>query len=360
MPFARTYRIVAMLFPISALVAGGCSSPPPRQPDRNVAIVDIVPVHAAGDALRQFSGVVRPYGETMLAFKRPGRVLALTVRVGDRVSAGQVLGRLGRAEADAGVAQASAELAAATADAQGARDAANRAQGLDGLGALSSAEVRQRALTARAADAKVAVAAAAVRRSRDMRSDAMLVAPQDGVITARLAEPGSVVDAGTTVLKLASGPSEVEIHAPADVRLTPGMMADVHSPGQAMAVTARLRLVSPEGDPASHLRDARFRLNGAGSPPYNSMVTLSLRASVPAQRIRVPLSAIADRAGRPYVWTILPDRRIRRQPVRIAEWIGQDALVTGLHDGQSVVATAADTLVDGQSVVAAGIEPGFH
>ena len=90
------------------------------------------------------------------------------------------------------------------------------------------------------------------------------------------------------------------------------------------------------------------------------MVTLTLRTAMPDQAIRVPLSAIAERGDRPYVWTLQADSRIRRQPVRIATWLGQDALVTGLRDGQSIVATAADTLVDGQSVVDAGIEPGFH
>lgn len=356
MPFAHHRHFVALLLPLSA-----CASPPSQQPDRNTAIVDVVPVHAAGGALRQFSGVVRPYRETMLAFKRPGRVLTLTVQVGDTVRAGQVLGRLGKADADAGAAQAEAELAAATADARTAQDAADRSRGLDGIGALSSAEVRQRALAARAAAAKVAAAAAVVRRSRDMLSDAVLVAPQAGVVTARLTEPGSVVEAGSAVLKLASGAPEVEIHAPADLRLTSGMMADVGMPGRAGTFTARLRRLAPEGDPTSHLRDARFVLSGTGSPPpYNSIVTLTLRTPTPDQQVRVPLSAIGDADRRPYVWTLQPDSHIRRQPVRIAAWLGRDALVTGLRDGQSIVATAADTLVDGQSVVDAGIEPGFH
>ena len=264
MPFPRRRHLFAILLPVSApgMTLTACSSPPPRQPDRNGAIVDIVPVHAAGGTLRQFSGVVRPYRETMLAFKRPGRLLTLTAQVGDTVRAGQVLGRLSKAEANAGAAQAEAELAAARADARAAQDAADRSRGLDGVGALSSAEVRQRALTARAAEAKVAAAAAAVRRSRDMLSDAVLVAPQDGIVTARLAEPGSVIDAGGPVLKLASGPPEVEIHAPATLSLPSGMLADVRMSDRGTALTARLRLVSPEGDPALPLRNAPFVLNG--------------------------------------------------------------------------------------------------
>lgn len=285
MPFARHRHFVALLLPLSA-----CASPPSQQPDRNTAIVDVVPVHAAGGALRQFSGVVRPYRETMLAFKRPGRVLTLTVQVGDTVRAGQVLGRLGKADAAAGAAQAEAELAAATADARTAQDAADRSRGLDGIGALSSAEVRQRALAARATAAKVAAAAAVVRRSRDMLSDAILIAPQDGVITARLVEPGSVVEAGSAVLKLASGAPEVEIHAPADLRLMSGVMADVGMPGRAGTFTARLRRLAPEGDPTSHLRDARFVLSGTGSPPpYNSMVTLTLRTPRRTSRSASPV-----------------------------------------------------------------------
>jgi multidrug efflux system membrane fusion protein len=343
-------------------LAAGCSSPPAAAPDRHVAVVDSIPVHDTDEAARRFSGVVRPRQEVTLAFRRPGRVVALTVEIGDHVRAGQVLGRLDRLEAQAGNAQGEAELAAARAEAQAAQDAANRATGLDGMGALSGAEVRQRTLTARAASAKVDAARAAARQHRTLLSDTLLVAPQDGVITEKLVDPGGVVDAGTPVLKLASGAAEVEIRAPADLRLTPGMTANASPPNDGQPVSARLRLVSPEGDPALHLRKARFVLDATTpSLPYNSTVTLVLRPSGPAHPIRVPLSAIDDRDGHPYVWVIAPQtHRIRHQRVVITDWRGQDALVTGLQGGQSIVATAADTLVEGQSVVDAGVEPGFH
>lgn len=349
----------------SFLALAACSEPSPVQPDRGAAIVETVPVHGVAEAQRSFGGVVRPRREIVLAFKQGGRVLSLGVQPGDHVRAGQVLGRLGRVEAEASSRQAEAEFAAIAAEARQAQDAADRAAGLDHVGALSSAEVRQRGLAAQSVEARRAAAAAALRRARAALADTLLIAPEDGVVTDRLIEPGSVVAEGTPVLKLAGGAPEVEIRAPADLRLMPDMPAQVRLTGAERTIAARLRLASPEGDAALHLLAVRFELLDAPSNlPFNSSATLTLRspaAIVPDAGTRVPLSAIADRDGHPYVWLIVAQgHMIRRQPIQIRAWRGDDALVTGLEEGQSVVATAADTLVEGQTVVPAGIAPGFQ
>lgn len=357
------HRSLPAFAPLLALAA--CSSPSPVQPDHSAAMVETVPVHGAAEAQRSFSGVVRSRRDVLLAFKQGGRLLSLDVDVGDPVRAGQVLGRLGRTEATAASRQAEAELAAIAVEARQAQDAADRAAGLDHVGALSAAEVRQRALAAQSAEARRAAAAAALRRIREQLADTVLVAPEDGVVTERLAEPGSVVAGGAPVLKLASGGPEVEIRGPADLRLAPDMPAEVRIAGSDLSLRARLRRASPEGDAALHLRAVRFTLlDGPSTLPFGSSVTLTLRpatASSAGIAARVPLSAIAGRDGHPYVWRIAGrDHRIWRQPIRILAWRGDDALVTGLDDGQHIVATAADTLAEGQTVVAAGVAPGFE
>lgn len=348
---------------VAAAVLPACSSPPASGAGTRATVVDTVRVDAAGDASRSFDGVVRPRRDIALSFKRGGRITALSVEIGDHVRAGQVIARIGAAEAESALRQARAELAAATADASQARDAADRATGLDAAGALAAVEVRQRALTARAAEARRTAAAATVSRAGVSVADGVLLAPEDGVVTERAVDPGTVVDAGTPIVRLAGGGREVEVQLPETVQVSRGVMADVayphdgHAPGE-----ARLRSLAPAGDRTLRLRTARFTLLGAARDvPFNTSVTLTLRLPDAGGTARAPLTSIAGRGGNTYVWSLAADgRTIRRTPVHIVSYSGSDALLWGVHDGQRLVATATDTLHDGQTVVDAGLGTGSH
>ncbi|MEG3082686.1 efflux RND transporter periplasmic adaptor subunit [Sphingomonas sp. PB2P12] len=346
---------------LTLLACSGCSSEPVASPRSDATLVDVVTIHHAGGQTSTFDGVLRPRREIALGFKTGGRVLALSVQVGDHVRAGQVLARLSRDGAVADSGQARAELAAATAEATRAGDAARRASGLDGIGALSTAEVRDRALTASAAAAKRDAARAAFERSRATLADAVLVAPKDGVVTERAVESGTVVDAGSVVVRLAAGGPEIEVRLPERVRLTSGTMAHASFWSAPDTIAeARLRLVGPAADGALRLRTARFSVLGDVSQiPYNSSATVSLRMPDPRATIRVPLTAIGAQGSQPHVWSLSNvGDRVHRQPVHLVELRGEDAIVSGLPDGQRIVASGGDTLSEGQRVVMAGLVAG--
>ena len=346
---------------LTLLSCAGCASEPAASPVPDGTLVDVVTIHRAGGRTSAFDGVLRPRRDIALGFKTGGRVLALTVQVGDHVRAGQVLARLTRTEAIADAGQARAELAAATAEAIRAGDAARRAAGLDGIGALSAADVHDRALAASAAAAKRDAARAAFERSRATLADAVLVAPEDGVVTERAVESGTVVDAGGVVVRLAAGGPEIEVRLPERVRLAGGTMADVSFWSAPDTIAeARLRLVGPAADGTLRLRTARFTVLGDVSAiPFNSSATLTLRLPDPKATIRVPLTALGAQGSQPHVWTLSSGangggNRVHRQPVHLIDLRGDDAIVCGLPDGQRIVASGGDTLSEGQHVVVAG------
>ncbi|MGU3389690.1 efflux RND transporter periplasmic adaptor subunit [Sphingomonas sp. M1A8_2b] len=363
LPSRLPTRLVAI--GLTLLACAGCSSDPVALPRSDATLVDVVTIHRAGGQTSEFEGVLRPRRDIALGFKTGGRVLALTVQVGDHVRAGQLLARLSRAEAIADTRQARAELAAATAEAIRADDAARRASGLDGIGALSTAEVQDRALTAKAAAAKRDAARAAFEHRRVALADAELLAPEDGVVTERAVESGTIVDAGSTVIRLAAGGPEIEVRVPERTRLSSGTMADATFWSTPDTIAeARLRLIGPAADGALRLRTARFSVLGdVSSIPFNSSATLTLRLPDPKATIRVPLTALGAQGSQPHVWSLSSAsgkgaNRVHRQPVHLVELRGDDAIVSGLADGQRIVASGGDTLSEGQHVVMAGLVAG--
>ena len=321
----------------------------------------MVAVRSAQGAVSSYDGVLRPRRDIALGFKTGGRVVALTVKVGDHVRAGQILARLATADAVATSSQAAAELAASAAEASQARDSANRAAGLDASGALAGADVRAREFAAAAAAAKREAARAALARTRTMLGDAVLTAPEAGIVTERTIETGTVVSPGAIVIRLAAGELEVEVKIPETIQLRPGAVADVaFVSASERPLKGRLRLIEPSADGALRLRTARFTLVGnATGIPYNSSATITLAGGDAGAKIRVPLAALSGRSGRGFVWTIShPSDKVHRQPVRIEELRGDDALITGLTEGQRIVASGGDTLTEGQQVVTATTERG--
>ena len=116
--------------------------------------------------------------EAAIGFEIPGRVEALAVDEGARVAAGQELGRLDADSVDAELAEAQ--------------------------GTLSAAEARLALLRAGPTRATIAQSAAQVEeRLRIRTGDAVLVAPESGVVLTRAVEVGEVVQGGQTAFTLA-------------------------------------------------------------------------------------------------------------------------------------------------------------
>lgn len=339
---------------LAVALISGCSSPKPPTLS-SATIIDVVVAHRSGGDAAMLEGVIRPRRDIGLGFRAGGRIAMIAVQVGDHVRKGQVLARLASSDLKAATQQAQADLAATTAEAVQARESAARAQGLDATGALSGADVKTRALAAAAASARRDAARAALERSRTMLGDAVLVAPESGIVTDRLAEPGMIVGAGSIVLRLAAGDAEIEVQLPETMRLAANTTAAISfqtRPG--IVVRARLRQLAPAADSVSRLRAARFVLpERPGDLTFNSSVSVSIQTDEIGPRIHVPLAAVSGRAGQAHVW-LVTGHTVHRQPITILELYGDEALVGGLEDGQRIVASGGDTLTEGQRIVVAG------
>src|ERR1700739_4159378 len=132
--------------------------------------------------------------------------------------------------------------------------------------------------------------------ARDQGDYSLLLADSDGIVVQTLAEPGQVVAAGQTVVRLAhAGPREASINLPETLRPEIGSTARASIFESGMVGTARLRQLSDAADPTTRTFEARYVLEGpAATAPLGA--TVSIRVPVPGQpaATHISLSAIYD------------------------------------------------------------------
>ena len=180
-----------------AFAAGAASAAPTPVPTLTVG---------AGAAVNGFSleGTLQAQQQITVSSQTAGRVLALAVKAGDRVKAGQWLARiddrdlqLGVAGGDAGVAQAQALLVQAEQN-------ASRTRELRSQGFLSAAALDTAAAQLQAAQAALRQAQAGRGQAALARGQATVTAPFDGVVLATQVDVGDLATPGRALLTLYS------------------------------------------------------------------------------------------------------------------------------------------------------------
>jgi RND family efflux transporter MFP subunit len=333
---------------------GQAQADPRTQPP----LVRIASAGSAAASEREFTGIVGARVQSDLAFRVGGKVVARLVDTGQTVRRGQPLMRIDAA--DYALASQAAAGTVAAARARAAQTTADEARYRDlvSSGAVSASAYDQAKAAAQAARAELATAQAQARVSRNDAGYTVLVADADGTVVGTLAEPGQVVGAGQTVVRLArSGPREAIVALPETLRPRLGAVAQART-YSGLRGSARLRQLSDAADPATRTFEARFVLAGApASAPLGSTVSIALDVPGRGGAISVPLGAIHDRGLGPGVWVIggRQNHKVSWRPVRIAS-IGEEtaAVSSGLRRGERFVALGAHMLRQGQAVRLAG------
>jgi RND family efflux transporter MFP subunit len=208
-------------------------------------------------------GTVSSRTEAQVAPKLAARIEEITVRAGDRVHRGQLLVRLDDRSLQARLGQARAVLNAAQAEAVRARADARRTENLFHKEAATRQTLDTAVAAGQSAEAKVREAQSAVQEVETLFTETALKAPFDGVIVARLHEPGDTALAGTPILTLIEpGRLRVEIAVPESCLsgLHQGQSLTLSSRAAAHPQSATVEEISPSADPATHSVLVKARL----------------------------------------------------------------------------------------------------
>jgi RND family efflux transporter MFP subunit len=344
---------------VSIILAGsaglsGCQASE-ADPRMNAPLVRIATVKSANAAERAFTGVVSARVQSNLGFRVSGKIIERLVDTGQTVKLGQTLMKLDPADLQLTIVAQTNAINAAKATAVQARADEARYRNLVAQGWVSRQRYEQAKSALDNAEAQLAAAQANAQLARNANDYSKLLADSDGVVVETLAEPGQVVAAGQTVVRLAhAGPREAAVYLPETVRpalrseATAVLYGDVKSTSPAW-----LRQLSDAADPATRTYEARYVLEGAAAnAPLGATVTINIPQSTNHTLVEIPVGALIDRDGKTGVWLLDEERLVVGfRPVRLAA-IGEETadVSNGLEIGNQVVALGAHLLHEGDHV----------
>src|SRR6187402_2045301 len=202
---------------------------------------------------RSFVGTVKPRIESDLGFRVPGKVAKRLVEVGQTVDVGQPLATLDEVDLKLQAEQSEAEFRAATGVLAQAGAAEQRAKDLRAKGWTTDAQLDQSHAAADEARARLNRAERSVELTKNSLSYATLVADARGVVTATLIEPGQVVAAGQSAIRVARfAEREAVVAIPETLvgRAKDGVASVSLWSERDKKYVAKLREIAPSADPA--------------------------------------------------------------------------------------------------------------
>jgi RND family efflux transporter MFP subunit len=377
-----------LLLAIPAFVAGcGDDIPPGSTPPGTAQIVKAAVITIAAETqpiIYEATGTVVSPSAATLSAKTMGAITQIRVREGDHVAAGDLLltidDRLSAAQvnqAKAGLAEARQGMLSAESGMEAAKAGLTLAEATyqrfaflkesDAVSRQEFDEVEAKYQQARAAfqqaesmyegaKKRVAQAEAAVAAAETARGDTILTAPFDGIITARLAEPGDLASPGAPLIRMEPLQGhEVRIMAPEThiVHVTAGMPVSVTIPSlQNRLVQGTVLSVDPTADAASRSVQVKIRL--PETPGIRSGMFARVGLSVGAKHaLAAPGSAIVRHGQLTGVFLMDENHIARFRLVRLGRTIGdQVEILSGLKDGDQIVARPDHTIADGVTVEA--------
>ncbi len=315
-----------------------------------------------GSRVRSFSGAARSGMESNLSFKVSGTVQSVPVKVGDKVSAGQLIARMDPENFQLQVQQAEAALSQAKAQAQRARADYERIRGLYENNNAAKSELDAARAGSESANASVSSYEKQLEIRRLQLSYTRLTAPMAGSIAAVDVEVNENLQQGRRVVMLTGG-SDIEV----EVAIPEILISKIES-GNPVTVTfdalpekpysGTVREVGVAATGFATAFPVTVRLNNPDSDVRSGMaaeVAFRFDSGDPRERIIVPTVAVAeDRNGR-FVYVVQPadgdTATVKRVTVQVGE-LHADGLeiFSGLSDGDLVVTAGVSKIKDGQKV----------
>jgi RND family efflux transporter MFP subunit len=349
-----------MMRPLPWLLAGlllaGCGKPD----EKTAALAPAKPALAVNtiapqgeDWSRSLSAVgnIAAWQEAVIGAELSNyRLTAVLVNVGDRVKKGQVLARIDPDTLESELAESRAAVAEAEATLAEARANHERARQLTAKGFYSAQQNTQTQTAADTALARLNAARARLQSAELKRSKAAVLAPDDGVISARGATVGTPTQAGQELFRLIRGGRlewRAEVTAAELAELKPGLAAVIVGPN-GTPVQGTLRVVAPTVDPQT--RNALVYVDLPADAPVSAGMFARgefLLGRAPA--LTLPQSAVLLREGFAYVFRVEGDK-VHQLKVGTGRRQGERIEVTGLSADARVVASGAGLLADGDTV----------
>jgi membrane fusion protein (multidrug efflux system) len=309
---------------------------------------------------------VRAWYEAPIFAQVAGYVHDWNADYGANVKAGQLLATIDAPSLDAQYAAAKANLKVAQANYQLAVSTAARWQALKGTPAVSNQEVEVQTAAAAARKAELEVSAQDVARYAALEAFKRVVAPFDGVVTARLTDVGSYVNAAGG--DLSARGSSAELFTVADVHemrvfvsvpqdyaslLTPNTTATLHQPSQpGQSIEAKFLTTAQAFNANTRTAVTELTVDNSKHALWpGTYVDVVFQVATDPKVLTMPESALIFRADGAQVAIVDAQNHVHLRNVTLGQNLGQTVQVTsGLAPGDKLVNNPPAGLLEGQAV----------
>jgi RND family efflux transporter MFP subunit len=324
------------------------------------SVAVIAPTTAENRTDLELPGRLEAYIRAPIYARVPGYLKSWQHDIGSKVKAGELLAEIDAPDLDQQLVQARADLSVAQANAKLAQISAERWQSLSGTDAVAKEDVDQRTFTWNANIAQVKAAQANVDRLVAEEGFKRLIAPFDGVVTARDTDIGALINVGATggaQLFEVSETSRLRVY----VNVPQNFVPDV-PPGTKATITvpehpgttfdATVEASAQAVNPSSGTTLMQLIVDNSGGemmPGDYASIHLSIAALSPV--LSVPSSALIFDAKGLSIATVGADDRVRLKPVALRRDLGAVVeLASGLAPTDQVIENPPDGIGNGAEV----------
>jgi len=390
---AATATVLVTAGLLAAWTTSRTATSPPAESAQQASVAVVAAVRRDMAKTMTVTAELVPYQEVEVMAKVAGYVQKVLVDVGDRVRQGQTLAILEAPEMKDDLTRAAAAIQRNRAELVRAQDEIRRAEsgydmahltytrlaaveksrpGLVAQQEIDDAQSRELMAGAQVSSAKstlvvaqeqIRVSEAEQGRSKTMMAYTQVTAPFAGVVTRRYADTGAMIQAGTAshsqampVVRLSQN-SLLRLVLPvpesAAGLIRVGASLDIRIPTLGKAFKGRVARTTDKVDTASRTMLAEVDVPNPADelmPGMYAEVDLTLASS--AQALAVPLTAVKEREGSQVVYVV--DAGGKVQVRKIAKGLESASLaevLRGLAEGEQVIVSNSNQLVEGQRVV---------
>ena len=315
--------------------------------------VKVAAVERSADATTiEVRGTVQPTRQASLSSRVMGPVIAVKVRAGDKVAAGQTLIKIEAEASDGQLAQASGALAQAKAGLALAERNFTRFKALHAESAASDLELDMARMHYEQALGAVTQAEGAVQAATSVASESVVKSPFAARVVRTMVEAGDLATPGRPLVQVESREGQQIWLAVREADIPRIALGDeikvrLDARPELGAVTGTVREIEPAADPTSHTTTVKVDLGQLDVPSG-----LSGRAAITGDagdRLFAPSSAVHRRGGLELVVVRAEDGTARTRAVTTGADLGDGRveILSGLDAGDQVAVNLSSPVADG-------------
>jgi RND family efflux transporter MFP subunit len=320
----------------------------------------VTPSHVENSAGLDLPGRLEAYIRAPIYARVPGYLKSWKHDIGSKVKAGDVLAEIDTPDLDQQLMQSRAALSVAEANAKLAQITAERWQSLASTDAVAKQDVDTRTFTWNANIAQVKAAQANVDQLVAEEGFKRLIAPFDGIVTARDTDIGALINvgaAGGAQLFVVSETNKLRVYVNVPQNyvpsVPPGTKATItvpEHPGRTYSGTVADSAQSVNPSTGTTLMQLIVD-NSAGEMMPGDYASIHLQIAAVAQVLSVPSSSLIFDAKGLSIATVGADNHVLLKPVIVGRDLGAVIeLASGLSPNDRVIQNPPDGIVSGAEV----------